>query len=198
MSRFSKKEVLAMAVLAGVCVCSYLSGLDYWLARTLSQRSPIGISLFISTAYYAAYILSGVILLFRKNRRAAAALVLSILLLFLMQDAFTVFSPRARPPEAMHIGDWLMNLIKRTGGSSSFFSGHSASSVAVATTYGLLGIHPALMAALAVPILVSRLTLVQHYLSDVIGGIIFGYVTTKIITILLLGNFNKKPKVKHL
>lgn len=74
----------------------------------------------------------------------------------------------------MPIGDELMEAILDFGASSSFPSGHSASTVAIAATYMLAGIHGALVWALGLPIIFSRVTLVHHHLSDVVGGLPFG------------------------
>jgi membrane-associated phospholipid phosphatase len=178
---FSRKEVLALSLVAAAGLLSYLSGLDYELARTISDRTSHGVSLFFSVEYYIAYMVLAAAFLYLKDRRAACALAASVLLLFLMQAAISEIAPRTRPPEAMPVGDWLMRIIRQTGTSSSFFSGHTASSVAVCTIYLLVGWHPLAMAILALPIIGSRIMLVQHYVSDVAGGIIFGYVTAKIV-----------------
>ncbi|MFH1125709.1 MAG: phosphatase PAP2 family protein, partial [Candidatus Altiarchaeota archaeon] len=174
-------ELWILGTLALIALLSYLSGLDYALAKALSHRTPIGISLLESSWYYLFFELSALVYLLMKKRRAAVSLILSVALLYLMQVAFTEFAPRERPPEAMPVGDFLMDLIRSTGASSSFFSGHSATAVAVYTIFQMINFHPLLVLLLALPVLISRLTLVQHYLSDVIGGAIFGYVTTKII-----------------
>jgi len=178
---FSRLEIAWLAALALAGVISYLSGLDFNLAVALSGRPSHGISIFFSTVYFALYMVGTATFLFMRDRRAGAAMVLSVILIFLMQAAFTEFSPRARPPQAMPAGDWLMDLIKKSGGTSSFFSGHTAGAVAVATTCMLVGMEPLLMYSLAAPIAISRITLVQHYLSDVVGGVIFGYVTAKLV-----------------
>jgi membrane-associated phospholipid phosphatase len=162
-----------------------LTGLDYTATKILSHRAPIGISLLISSYYYAAFEVFAIIILLKKNKRAAASLIISIIVLFLMQAAITQIAPRERPPEAMPIGQELMHLIKITGTSSSFFSGHSATAVAVYAIFTLIGYNPLLVLLLTVPILVSRITLVQHYISDVIGGVIIGYVVAKIVYLSL-------------
>lgn len=166
---------------------SYLSGFDYALAGVLGSRTPVGISLFESSWYYLAFEMFALVFLAVKNRRAAVSLILSFVLLYLMQLAFSEFAPRDRPAEAMEVGDSLMELIRITGASSSFFSGHSATAVAVCVVFQLVGFHPLLVAVLALPILVSRLMLVQHYLSDVAGGVVFGYVTAKAVYRLVNG-----------
>ena len=177
---FTKKEIVALAILAALGLASYFSGLDYYVADKLGARTPGGISLFFSSTYYVAFILLGVIVASVKNRRAGAALLASIIIVFLIQAAFTDFAPRARPPQAQHIGDSLMYWIEKSGTTSSFPSGHTMISTAVFTTLLLLDIHPLLVLLLALPIAISRIFLVQHYISDVMGGIIVGYVTTKI------------------
>lgn len=178
---FTPKEKAFLAALALLAALSYLTGFDYYLARTLSQRTPHGISLFFSYQYYVAYMVLGTVILYLRNRRAAASLLVSVAMVFLIQFAFTEIAPRPRPPEAMPIGDGLLSFIRHTGGMSSFYSGHTGSSIALATTYMLVGMQPALAFVLAFPIILSRLLLVQHYLSDVLAGIIAGYVFAKAV-----------------
>jgi len=178
---FTTKEKTFLAALALLGVLSYLTDFDYYLARTLSQRTPHGISLFFSYQYYVAYMVFGAAILYMRNKRAAVSLIVSVALVFLMQFVFTEFAPRPRPPEAMHIGDSLLSFIQHTGGMSSFFSGHTGSSIALATTYMMVGMQPGLAFILALPIILSRLLLVQHYLSDIFGGVIAGYVTAKVV-----------------
>lgn len=178
---FSRREFLILSVIALAGILSFLTEFDYFLAETLSSRTSIGVSLFFSYQYYIAFEVTALITLFLKNKRAAAAMVASTIALFLMQAAFTEYAPRERPPQAMSLGEGLMAVIRSTGTSSSFFSGHTASSVAAYTVFGIIDCHPTLMLLLILPIISSRITLVQHYFSDVVGGIVFGYVTTKII-----------------
>jgi membrane-associated phospholipid phosphatase len=90
----------------------------------------------------------------------------------------------------MPIGNKLMEKIINFGATGSFFSGHAASAVATYTGYLLINYHPNIILALILPIITSRITLAHHYISDVIGGIIFGYVTTK----LVYHTINKPPK----
>ncbi len=87
----------------------------------------------------------------------------------------------------MPIGDELMEAILDFGASSSFPSGHSASTVAIAATYMLAGIHGALVWALGLPIIFSRVTLVHHHLSDVVGGCLLGYVAAKMLYVRIVG-----------
>jgi len=177
---FTKKETAILAILAALGLASYLSGLDNVVADNLGVRTPTGISLFFSTTYYVAFLLGGVVLATLKDRRAGAALVTSIILVFIIQAAFTQFAPRTRPPQAQHIGDSLMHWIQESGTTSSFPSGHSGSSVAVYATLTFLGINPLSALLLMLPIPISRLLLVQHYLSDVLGGAAIGYVLAKV------------------
>lgn len=178
---FSKRELAWLLVFALAGLISYLSGLDYSLAEAISHRPAHGISLFFSYQYFIAFEVLAVGVLFFRSRRAASVLVISTLLVFMMQAAFTDFAPRARPPQAMAVGDGLMQFIRGSGASSSFFSGHTASSVAAYTVFALEAYNPLVLFALVFPIILSRITLVQHYLSDVFGGIIFGYVTAKLV-----------------
>ncbi len=116
----------------------------------------------------------------RRDRRAGYSLIAAIIAVFLMQAAFTAFAPRSRPAQAMPIGDELLNFIRGSGGTSSFFSGHTASVVIVCTIFYLMQLNPATAFVGGLPIVISRLMPVQHYLSDIMGGIIFGYLTAKI------------------
>ena len=175
-STFSRKDIICLSAVALGGLFAYLSGLDYALADGLGNRTTHGISLFFSTEYYLVFMVFSFAFLLHRRRSAALALVVSVVLVFLMQAAFTEFSPRPRPPQALPQGDVLMRFIKSSGGSSSFFSGHAATSMAASTMLILEGVNPALAVAFAVPVMVSRITLVQHYLSDVLGGIVFGYV----------------------
>ncbi len=173
----SKEEFIILSAVAFAGLFSYLSGLDGLLADGLSHRTSIGISLFFSLEFYVAYMLASTAVCLRKDRRAASALIIAVILVFLMQAAFTVFAQRARPPQSMPIGNDLLSVIRGAGGSSSFFSGHTASVVVVCTIFYLMRFHPRAAALIGLPIVSSRLTLIQHYLSDILGGIVFGYVT---------------------
>lgn len=184
---FSGRELLFLASVSLAGVTSYLSGFDYALAGVLGSRTPMGVSLFGSSWYYLAFETLALVFLAVKNRRAAVSLVMSVVLLYLMQVALSEFAPRERPAEAMEVGDTLMELIRSAGASSSFFSGHTATAVAVYVVFQMLGCHPLLVAVLALPVLVSRLMLVQHYLSDVAGGVVLGYVTAKVVYRLVNG-----------
>jgi len=175
----TRREIIALSAIALAGLLSYLSGFDYWLASAMGGRAAHGISLFISTDYFVLFELTGLMVVYLKNRKAAAALIISTILVFALQIAFTDFAPRARPPQALPIGDVLMSIIRRSGASSSFFSGHTASVIAVYATCAGIGLYPTAALLLAVPVIISRLLLVQHYLSDVLGGIIFGYVAAK-------------------
>jgi undecaprenyl-diphosphatase len=176
MNMFNRKEYPALGVLAFLALVSYMTGFDYFLAKSLSNRASHGVSLFFSEWYFLAYMLGAFLILLKKNRKAAIALVVSVALVFLVQAIITDIAPRQRPPEAMPIGDGLMKIIRGFGASSSFPSGHTASTVAVFTMFLLIGFHPMVVLFLGIPIMVSRITLVQHYLSDVLGGIVIGYV----------------------
>jgi membrane-associated phospholipid phosphatase len=178
---FSRKEAYCLLSLSAFGLISYLSGLDDYVAAVLGARTPSGISLFLSSTYYAIFLLTGLVLSTLRRRRAGMALLTSILIVFLIQVAFTDISPRARPPQAQHIGDNLMQWIQRSGTTSSFPSGHTGSSFAVFTTFMLLDMHPLIVLLLALPIAASRILLVQHYVSDVIGGAIVGYVASKAV-----------------
>ncbi|MFH1404005.1 MAG: phosphatase PAP2 family protein [Candidatus Altiarchaeota archaeon] len=183
---FSRKDVAFLTATALLGIISYITGLDYYLASTISNRAAHGVSLFFSFQYYVAFMVLSTLIMLVKNRRAAVSMVVSVTLVFLIQGMFTEFAPRARPSEAMLIGAGLMHLIQSSGTSSSFFSGHTASSMVVYVTYMMAGHHPAAMLVLAAPIMASRIMLVQHYLSDVLGGIIFGYVTAKVAYTLVV------------
>jgi undecaprenyl-diphosphatase len=175
----TKKEWAALVILALFAMASYLTGVDYLLAKTLSNRTSHGISLFFSEWYFLAYMLVASAMLLKRDRKALMTLVASVAIIFLIQLAFTKFAPRERPAEAMPIGDGLMKLIRESGASSSFPSGHTASVAAVFALFLLIGFHPAASFLLGLPIAVSRILLVQHYLSDVLGGAIIGYVIAK-------------------
>lgn len=176
---FTKAEMFWLGLLALAGLASYLTGLDYQIAQAFSGRTSHGISLLFSSQYFVIYILTSLMVLYLKSRRAAAALSLTIVLLFLMHVSITEFAPRERPYQALPEGDQLMRLIRWSGASSSFFSAHAASVTAVCTAFLLLDTYPLAAVALGLPIVVSRITLIQHYLSDVLGGVIFGYVTMK-------------------
>ncbi|MDD5112202.1 MAG: phosphatase PAP2 family protein [Candidatus Altiarchaeota archaeon] len=186
---FSRKEVEFILILALAGILLYISGLDYALADMLGQRTPTGLSLFVSSWYYVAFEISAFCYLWVKNRRAFASLLASSILLYVMQVAITEIHARERPAEAMQIGGQLMDLIYRTGASSSFFSGHAATVAAACTMFLIIGARPFLVLFLALPIFISRLTLVQHYPSDVAYGIVFGYVTAKIVHALISGMY---------
>src|SRR3990167_9436287 len=177
----TRKEIFGLSLLALVCILSFLTGFDYFVARTISDRTSMGISLFFSYGYYIVFGVLSLIVLFFKSRRAAATVIVSVIALSLMHTFFTEYTPRERPPEAMPIGDELMNTIMNFKGSSSFFSGHTATVVSVYTVFSLINYHSTLILFLISTIIISRITLVHHYVSDVIAGIIFGYVVTKVI-----------------
>jgi hypothetical protein len=86
---FSNKEKQVLILLALTGLASYLSGLDYLAAKTISNRTPLGISLFFSYWYYIALEITASIILFAKNRKTGATVVLSILLLSALHTGFT-------------------------------------------------------------------------------------------------------------
>ncbi|MFH0862142.1 MAG: phosphatase PAP2 family protein [Candidatus Altiarchaeota archaeon] len=179
-SMFTRRELTWLGLLGLFGLAAYFSGLDFYVAESLAGRASHGISLFFSYQYFVIYILTSLIVLSIRHRRAAAALSLAIVLLFVMHLAITGFAPRARPIQALPEGDQLMRLIRWSGASSSFFSAHTASVVAVCAVFIILDFHPIAAVALGVPIILSRITLIQHYPSDILGGVIFGYVTMKV------------------
>jgi membrane-associated phospholipid phosphatase len=184
---FTRKEVTLLGVIAMAALLSYFTRLDYSVAEALSTNASHGTSLFFSSQYYVMFIFTGIIVVFLKRKKAAAALAISIVLIFLMQSVITHIAPRARPPQSMLVEDPLMKAIQWSGASSSFFSGHTASVVAVCTVLMQLEVYPVTAFLLAVPIMTSRITLVHHYISDVLGGIIFGYVTAKAAYVWMMG-----------
>ena len=181
---FSRRETTVLFLLAVVGLLSFLTGFDYFLARAVSNNSSLGLSrlsLFLSYEYFICFEILAVIVLSLKDKRAAFAVVASTIILALMHLALTEYAPRLRPPQAVIISDKLMAKIFDISASSSFFSGHTASAVAACTGFALIGYHPMFVLALAIPIITSRITLVHHYFSDIIGLIIIGYVITKIV-----------------
>jgi membrane-associated phospholipid phosphatase len=176
----SRRETAVLIILCASALLSYLSGLDYYLADMLGHRTPHGISFVISVEFYIAFMVLSIVFLLLKNRNAGIALILSIAIVFALQIGISDIAPRPRPSQALPIGNFLMEAIKKSGTTSSFFSGHSASSAAVWYFYSIYGIFPFTVLAMAVAIMASRLLLVQHYLSDVLSGAAIGYVTARL------------------
>jgi membrane-associated phospholipid phosphatase len=177
---FSRREVRWLVVLGVLGLVSYLSGLDYSMAEYFMAQdtsTPLhSLFLFFSYQYFILYLLvSGVILYRMRKLWGFDSLLTSLIVLFILHMAISSFMPRDRP---LVEDDAVKALIIQLGMSSSFFSYHTASVVAICTIFLEIGYCPQTAILLGVPIIISRLTLSHHYLSDIIGGIIIGYIVT--------------------
>jgi len=184
-SIFTKQELSSLAALALIALLAFASGLDGWLAETASGRSSLGISLFFSFWYFLGFEAIGFVALWRLDRKTFASAAVSLVLLAIFRSVIASLFFRPRPPQAMPIGDDLLALIFLFQAKSSFFSGHAAAAISIWTAMMQSRIRPKLGFIAALPILSSRLTLVHHYLSDVLAGAMFGYVLTKVVMCLL-------------
>ena len=111
------------------------------------------------------------------------ALIIPLAITFLLK----IIMHRPRPFEALQIE----NLVNTT--NSSFPSGHAAASFAgIAILNVYIKKLRLLWLSLAIFIIISRLYLGLHYLSDVIAGSIIGYGISSII----IGSFNKYSKIQ--
>jgi membrane-associated phospholipid phosphatase len=191
---FSRRELKWLAAVSAAAALSWASGFDYWLAEAVSDRAAHGISLFFSSWYYAAYMLAAFAFTARSDWRGGAALAASIAALGALKEAFSILAFRPRPPQAMPVGDGLMRIIQDIGASTSFFSGHTAGVVAAVTVCMFLGMRWRFAAALGLPIIVSRITLAQHYPSDVLGGVVFGYGAAKAACAAVFGRHRGKGR----
>ncbi len=115
-------------------------------------------------------------LLTRRHRRLAAAVVLARLLSLGIEQLVKTVVDRPRPVTVPSVA---------SAGGSSFPSGHStgAASIAAATALTVVLLAGArrrvsalivVLAALACAVAASRVLLVVHYPSDVVGGLVLG------------------------
>ena len=86
--------------------------------------------------------------------------------------------PRPRPMEAKPIGG-LLDDIMGIGMSSSFPSGHSAVAASVYSIFREIGLWKWCVLVATIPIVLSRITLAHHHISDVVGGSLIGYIIAK-------------------
>ena len=181
---YTKAEKITIIILITIGVFSYLSGLDYAIAEFMGSKESIGISLFFSFYYYIIYVFAIVIILWKKDKRALMAFILTMAVQSVIHSLFSTYLPRPRPMEAKPIGG-LLDQIMGIGMSSSFPSSHSAIAASVYTIFSEIGLWKWYILLATIPILISRITLAHHHISDVIGGIIMGYVIAKTLYSLL-------------
>ncbi|MGN1031495.1 MAG: phosphatase PAP2 family protein [Butyricicoccaceae bacterium] len=148
-----------------------------WIQETL-RCEPLSTLMIAVTRlgdYGAVWIALGLILCaFRKTRPAGFTVLLALALQALIGQS--LFKPLIGRPRPFHTVEGLHNLV--TIGGYSFPSGHTGSSFAAASAVrrmlsGRAGIIAIVVAAL---IGCSRLYVGVHYPTDVLGGIILGWL----------------------
>lgn len=118
-------------------------------------------------------VLGLILLLFKKYRKVGVTVLISLVIMLLLNDLFLKHMiRRIRPYEGLGV-ELLIPIPK----DFSFPSGHAASSFSAA--FALFKYYKRfafLYFGLATLISISRLYLTVHYLSDILGGVLIGYI----------------------
>ena len=195
--RFTRYEIVVITLLVIAGLLSYLTGFDQAVEEYMGSGYSIEFSLFFSYTYYFIYMASVTVILWIKDKRALAAFFLTIIAITLIHWTFTVFMPRPRPLQAHSAGE-LLDQLNDSGYASSFPSSHAAIAVSGYTLLCETGIRRWYAFIAAIPIIIARIMMVHHYISDMIAGIILGYVISKIFYNLLKKyDFKTEKRIKN-
>lgn len=138
--------------------------------------------------------ISIILILNRKYRHIGAMCIVALILATILGEGI-LKNIIQRPRPFLQMPDISLLITKPT--SYSFPSGHTASSFAVAgiifSTVKKFGIHAIVLASL---IAFSRMYLFVHYPSDVLGGILLGLLSSKIVLTVYKSRYAKTEVIK--
>ena len=180
MLSFSRKEIVVLFVLFIIMLVSYFSGFDYFLSDLIGSDISIDLFVFFSYSYYLGYLFVLSIFFLFKDERALFSFIFHIVIISLIHFCFTSFLMRPRPPNASKAGP-VLDDINKYGYVSSFPSGHAAIAISGFTLFKEKKYPSFIIFVAGFPIIIGRLFMNHHYLSDMIGGVILGYLITRFL-----------------
>lgn len=148
-----------------------------WKVRAISEGGPVLVAL---VAIWYWWHPANKRMQFRLRQTVVLA-VLAALLALIFKEALSLFYFRVRPYLAL---PELAGKNLLTDPSASFFSLHTAAGVAFAVAWWRRGFHKigGWLLALALLMGLSRVMAGVHYPSDILGGILFGWLAAWVIT----------------
>lgn len=135
-----------------------------------------------------------ILLIVKKTRKAGITVLLSLIIMLLFGDLFLKnMIARTRPYYTMEVG-----IIIPDPKSYSFPSGHTASSFAVAfALFKYYKKYAVVYFSAASLMAITRLYLTVHYPTDILGGIIVGFLCAEVGYLILNKIYSKFEKTHH-
>lgn len=125
------------------------------------------------------WILISLILIYKKDNKQAIGLIISLIVSAVIANL--IIKPLVNRPRVFNTYSNIVPLINKPT-SSSFPSGHTATSIACGTfLYDSKNKYRIFTSILAVLIAISRLYLLVHYPTDVLVGSIIGLIVGKVV-----------------
>lgn len=162
------------------------SSILIWINHSLSSYplNYIFFGLSFSASWIGILLYGGAAILFMKDQKWKAQFLFTLILTGVVFESLKILINRQRPYEMIH----LITPYGTKGLDASFPSGHSSFAFAIASTVTRKSIS-IFYYAWAFAVGLSRLYLGVHYPSDVLGGIVVGVFTGKIVKLVSGGKY---------